>query len=72
MDTGDLSGLYVLIGCLLLAMGIAVVFAQLRLFSIDRTLKAILVELRGGEEASEKIEARARAHAILARTRPTA
>jgi len=35
-----------------LALSIAILLAQLRLFSIDKTLKAILTELRKGAQPS--------------------
>lgn len=42
-------GLFVAVLCLILS--IAILLAQLRLFSIDRTLKAILVELKKGAQS---------------------
>lgn len=66
MDS-NFSGLYVLAGAVVLALSFAVVFAQLKLFSIDRTLRAILVELRGGPEAAAATEAKAKARQVLER-----
>lgn len=56
-------GLFVAVLCLILS--IAILLAQLRLFSIDRTLKAILMELKkgapGGPPESEADLAKRRA-----------
>jgi hypothetical protein len=39
------------LGLIALALSIAVLLAQLRLFSIDKTLKAILAELKKGAQS---------------------
>ena len=51
----DLQAAYAVIALIVgfvgLVLAVAVVFAQLKLFSIDRTLKEIRDELRGGAPA---------------------
>ena len=44
-----LLGLFVALICF--ALSIAILLAQLRLFSIDKTLKAILAELKKGAQS---------------------
>ena len=67
-----LSGFVALfIALICLALGIAILLAQLRLFSIDKTLKAILVELKkgaqpGGPPAAESEAELAKRRAAIA------
>lgn len=52
-----LLGLFVALICF--ALSIAILLAQLRLFSIDKTLKAILAELKKGAQSGGPPESEA-------------